>query len=91
MRQVSGHGRRIVRECQVLAASKCSLRGSSPRPMAHKTIALTTELKEPDGLGQIYHLQVNELSGRACAAAAMGHSYSQGAAQCARPRVPLRS
>ena len=24
-----------------------SLRGSSPRPMAHKTIALTTELREP--------------------------------------------
>ena len=27
--------------------SKCSLRGSSPRPRAHKTIALTTELREP--------------------------------------------
>jgi hypothetical protein len=26
---------------------ECSLRGSSPRPMAHRTIALTTELKEP--------------------------------------------
>ena len=26
--------------------SKCSLRGLSPRPMAHKTIALTTELRE---------------------------------------------
>ena len=25
----------------------CSLRGLNPRPMAHKTIALTTELKEP--------------------------------------------
>ena len=24
-----------------------SLRGSNPRPMAHKTIALTTELREP--------------------------------------------
>ena len=28
-------------------AQHCSLRGLSPRPMAHKTIALTTELKEP--------------------------------------------
>ena len=26
---------------------KYSLRGSNPRPMAHKTIALTTELREP--------------------------------------------
>ena len=26
--------------------------GLSPRPMAHKTIALTTELKEPYMLGQ---------------------------------------
>ena len=29
-----------------------SLWGLSPRPMAHKTIALTTELKEPYMLGQ---------------------------------------
>ena len=33
-------------------AQHCSLRGFSPRPMAHKTIALTTELKEPYMLGQ---------------------------------------
>ena len=26
--------------------SKCSLQGLNPRPMAHKTIALTTELRE---------------------------------------------
>ena len=31
---------------QFLVASKYSLRGSNPRPMAHKTIALTTELRE---------------------------------------------
>ena len=29
------------------ALRKYSLRGSNPRPMAHKTIALTTELREP--------------------------------------------
>jgi hypothetical protein len=28
-------------------SQKYSLRGSNPRPMAHKTIALTTELREP--------------------------------------------
>ena len=32
-------------------AQHCSLRGLSPRPMAHKTSALTTELKEPYMLG----------------------------------------
>ena len=30
-----------------LAFRSCSLRGLNPRPMAHKTIALTTELREP--------------------------------------------
>ena len=33
-------------------AQHCSLRGLSPRPTAHKTSALTTELKEPYMLGQ---------------------------------------
>ena len=33
-------------------AQHCSLRGLSPRPMAHKTSALTAELKEPYMLGQ---------------------------------------
>ena len=33
-------------------AQHCSLRGLSPRPMAHKTSALTTELKEPYMLGK---------------------------------------
>ena len=37
-------------------AQHCSLRGLSPRPMAHKIIALTTELKEPYMLGQSYPL-----------------------------------
>ena len=32
-------------------AQHCSLRGLSPRPMAHNTLALTTELKEPYMLG----------------------------------------
>ena len=30
----------------VLGSAQCSLWGSNPRPMAHKTIALTTELRE---------------------------------------------
>ena len=33
-------------------AQHCSLRGLSPQPMAHKTSALTIELKEPYMLGQ---------------------------------------
>ena len=32
--------------CDVVNMLIYSLRGSNPRPMAHKTIALTTELKE---------------------------------------------
>ena len=32
--------------------NKYSLRGSSPRPMAHKTIALTTELRELGKIGE---------------------------------------
>ena len=33
--------------CDVVNMLIYSLRGSNPRPMAHKTIALTTELREP--------------------------------------------
>ena len=33
-------------------AQHYSLRGLSPRPMVHKTSALTTDLKEPYMLGQ---------------------------------------
>ena len=36
------------------SSQHCSLRGLSPRPMAHKTIALTTELKEPCSGAQLW-------------------------------------
>ena len=38
-----------------------SLRGSNPRPMAHKTIALTTELREPLALSFYFFLQLLQI------------------------------
>ena len=48
-KQVEMRSRSMIR-CH--PAQHCSLRGLSPQPMAHKTKALTTELKEPYMLGQ---------------------------------------
>ena len=48
-KQVEARSHSMIRR---YPAQNCSLRGLSPRPMAHKTIALTTELKEPYMLGQ---------------------------------------
>ena len=44
-------------------AQHCSLRGLSPRPMAHKTSALTTELKEPYMLGKASPLRPRQATG----------------------------
>ena len=40
----------------MLPHSRCSLRGLNPRPMAHKTIALTTELRELESQKRKVHL-----------------------------------
>ena len=48
-KQVETRSRSMIR-CH--PAQHCSLRGLSPRPMAHKNIALTTELKEPTCWGK---------------------------------------
>ena len=36
----------VAKHCSAQGCTLYSLRGSNPRPMAHKTIALTTELRE---------------------------------------------
>ena len=44
-------------------AQHCSLRGLSPRPMAHKTSALTTEIKEPYIAGAKLALKPRQATG----------------------------
>ena len=70
----------------------CSLRGSNPRPLAHKTSALTTELRERLLTFEIKRKNINRLIARHCRGPVAGHATPTSSCHTSGPRnAPIAS
>ena len=70
----------------------CSLRGSNPRPLAHKTSALTTELRERLLTFEIERKNIKRLIARHCRGPVAGHATPTSSCHTSGPRnAPIAS